>query len=1650
MILLSTVSEFGESIKEVLASSTIILLITTILTTAKSYITKTFQLSETRPHSLAGSFTSIAYYFAATTFSLSIKYVGSRDVDVFMRSCFLFAAITMSLGPFLVLSPTEKTILKKETFFKKLTRGAQTKEARTGFLMIFIVITIMQGCVVFSLWHSLNDVLNLDLKITVGVVVGYSLVCLFYLVIFYSVMMEKEVVIGGVNLMDQLRRKLIFRKKDGTKIEILATKIYRNIYLFLFAIVGLLALAALIYTFVEEVKSFMDLTNFGKAILLFFTLLNLLGLVTYCGFILNVAFHPAKTNEVDLGGGVTVAENRIKYVAIGRSSDRTLLARFIAPDDPDSWCIETVVKRDIKTTDTTPGYRRVRKCAKYALFQENDCASMYFVGTGPQYPNNLAWFFIDKIQFKISDDYYEKGIENYLTYATGSLSQPLNKHIEDLAKEFSTEKEWGDLNQQQHKKFWEHKQLNIKHKHIQKSVSLRNESDHLNKLIKNSYKMETLILHTKEKKHQKKILNEREEREKEKRRKIEEKKRTMLEEKKRLEREMGLLEKEREREKLKTLEESTRRRKEGSKQREMSLFDQIRSSKQLKKVEAMESRFSDSKSGQSIESRLPPPPTFGRGRGGFFGGKGRGRGRGGRGGLLGIGIPPPPQMGGGGGEISNFFSSGQQQQQQERLPELSNLLASSLSVRRTVIDYDEEEEEEEDLEWSDENEKEQEKRSKSKSKWGMEKKKEKKDKIPIQSRQRIALDKELDESDDESDGVDEFFDKSIEKNEKPKEPKVESTQYGGYDPTIEDSIFTGEQEYYAMRSNNLMDIGLEEKSMSYAKKSKKKAMFSLPSLSVPSVNLPSVKMPNMKIGGFSNQKSAMDDIMEIDISSNFQKSDLKFEALPPQPPKSNDIGFNLGLPQTEIQKESSKISRKMPPKPAMKKQRQKKAKMPMKKKSVQRKKKKRISRRREEKKEEKKDEEEDEDDDDSWGEDSSSGSSSDFSSTEEEKKKSEAIKRLIPKKTEEQRKLEEKMKKLDEELIKEESSELSFDASEDETILLLNKNQGLAQKINNLSRVEKDYYDPLLKHTKVSLMEAGYITPRYMSSEELKEKDENLDKNFGSELNPKIILESYNDNEKYDFLNHTIKIYREDKKLMREYEIGNRKRLFETFPVEKYLEDELKKKNKGKLEMDTKEKYDHVRKGVLGDLIKRTNKIMEESQRKSQGLNRGGEFHERINFENYFNPVLGLLKGTSRYIEVNKKIDHLNNSKELIEYRVKDLPQKSGFITIYSQNCLPVNGSGCYIWEMQFTRIVPKAAIKVGVTPKLSEIIKSQRKLEKRDQKLENYREKLDSQIELGDLPGSYAINGVGDAFDNTGMFKFCSEFNANDKLTFCYNSDLKYLALAKNGRYLGKLGFNIINDLYFAITFYSRSIKVNQLILNREKKHFPVTFGCIDNTFGNIYINRFCDPKDDLLGKIQTVLNSSRTFHGSQGNFFFKKMIASVFSRFVSWVHPFVKKILIGNTFLSVEEQINIKDYALLAKNRIKLYFIICYGADNKERNEQMYTFITEFLFFINLYATWISAPNAYIASKIIQHNLADRYHNSLIDDEDNKDQNILFNHLITQFDEIYKILSKQSSKLQKPYLNYSSTGSSSTFKFMDTNHVLDKIVFPNEGAKI
>ncbi|KAJ6243042.1 cyclin dependent kinase-5 activator [Anaeramoeba flamelloides] len=1740
------VSEFADSIKEVLASSTVILLITTILTTAKSYITKTFQLSETRPHSLAGSFTSIAYYLSATTFSLSIKYVGSRDVDVFMRSCFLFAALTMGLGPFLVLAPTEKTILKKETFFKKLTRGAQTKEARTGFLMIFIIITIMQGLVVFSLWHSLNDVLQLDLKVTVGVVVGYSLVCLFYLVIFYSVMMEKEVVIGGINLMDQLRRKLIFRKKDGTKVEILATKIYRNIYLTLFVTVALLSLAALIYTFIREIKSFMDLTTFGKVILLFFTLINVLGLVTYCGFILNVAFHPAKTNEVDLGGGVTVAENRIKYVAIGRSCDRTLLARFVAPDDPDSWSIEAVVKRDLKTSVTTPGYRRVRKCARYALFQENDYASMYFVGTGPQYPNNLAWFFVDKIQFKINDDYYEKGVNNYSSYPTDSLSKPLNKYLEDLAKEFSTEKEWNSLNKSQHLNCWEHGQLSERQMQIQRVCDIITDQKHLEKIIINNSQMETLILKEKEERHFEKIRKERQEREKEREQKRQLALRQQQEEIKILERESLLLEREKEKKKLeyqkkqkiqkqkielkkrekkrKELLKKEKRKKKDSKKEEKKkaviekniFFNQITEEKKFEKeqdIKLQEDLFGGFQAtpttttwtSTSVSTRpssglknidqyaisnssfipqeevfmgIPQKPRVETGKKSRHrtrrsAGRGKGRGRG-------VVIQKPTAF-------SHTTNIGM-------IPELSNLMLESHDIKF-------ENEETEDVIASTQLDFEPEYDSGSESE--ME---------PLSDLKEMVKEKEIKrekEKEKEKENYDDDDDVRLEEEEERKDLKI--LQGGLEKELLSQALLLDDLE---MKSDQIQDSAkklkksLKGQKMSQDKKKRKKQR------KKPMIK----KKPKPKKKSMPEKKDMDKEKKEKKVDNSVGLQDLKQEISPIRNELNNTFyddvnGIKMPLKttqerrkedisykQTSILKEPE-ITNVYPELPNI---------VPtlqldeliddeiIIKSSKKKKKKKNIKRNQIEfeefdnfgvsKEQEitldtpknslfpdvvidgEYDEEEEEEEEDGEFDDflsllsketpppplppssSSSSSSSSYSSSgsiELPKIKQQSLD--LTNEEERIKEINNRIELLTLEQQKGESSDLSFDASEDETILLYEQNKELEKKLNTKSNLRPLQYDLNFEIAEDTLTK-NYVPCSNYSVNDLKSKDENLDKSIGCELNPPIISESFNENKKFENIKlinnyvdrHNINKNKGDDDDDDE-QLNSSEQLLKNFPLEKYLKRELKKKERGELKLTKMEKYYNIRKDVLKNLIQRAKKVNQKS-RKINEKQFGQEFKNRVKFNNYYNPIFDLTSGKGKYIEIKRgsKSDN-DRSHNIIEFKVVQLPKKTNFLTIYSQNCLPRNGN--IIWEIQLQRIVPKAGIRIGLTPKLSEIIKKQRKFEN-NKELLSHREKLDPGIELGELPGSCAIDGLGQVFDfKNGISKFCSQFQSKDRITFFLNNDHKYLALARNGRYLGKIGFNLIEDLYFAVTFYSRSIKFNEIILDKRLNLLPSTESqFLLNPFGYNYINYYCKRDWILLNKLASFFkgNKSRiTIYQSEGNFYFKNQILKSFSRFVGNVHVFVRKILIGNNFLSRDEQITVQDLLLIAKRRMRLFYIIAFGSINKDRNIQMFKLMKEVDFFLNLYASWIIAPNADTACLIIKENLTDRYDNS--NEFPTGDEFHIRNFLIVWFDEIQQLLSRSyKSEFPRDIPAVSTIGPSQTISLLNFSSDDDLIKLP------
>eukprot|EP00003_Mantamonas_plastica_P008201 TRINITY_DN1710_c1_g1_i1.p1 TRINITY_DN1710_c1_g1~~TRINITY_DN1710_c1_g1_i1.p1 ORF type:complete len:338 (-),score=113.78 TRINITY_DN1710_c1_g1_i1:1764-2777(-) len=332
--------------------------------------------------------------------NVTLTYVPNTNFNLMMRSSFLFAAVTMLFGPFLVLTPTKQITLKKDTFFKKMVVGAQKDETRYFAFGLFCFITLLQGFVVFSLWTVLSTLV--ELRLVLGIVIGYSLVCLFYLVIFYSVMMKKPVIIKGINLMEQIRRNIVFTRKDGSKMDILGHKHYVKIYVALFTLALLAALVSLILVFVNDLGMFYDtLDDLGKVILVGFFIVNMLCIVVFSLFILNVAFNPVSLSDVVLDDGTVLSTSMIRLCAIGkndgmlmgandggvgglltvnkvRSSDRVLLAKNGSVFDPDRTSMESSIQEKASTAPIDDGFhakylmKKKRDGWEGKLFQDND------------------------------------------------------------------------------------------------------------------------------------------------------------------------------------------------------------------------------------------------------------------------------------------------------------------------------------------------------------------------------------------------------------------------------------------------------------------------------------------------------------------------------------------------------------------------------------------------------------------------------------------------------------------------------------------------------------------------------------------------------------------------------------------------------------------------------------------------------------------------------------------------------------------------------------------------------------------------------------------------------------------------------------------------------------------------------------------------------------------------------------------------------------------------------------------------------------------------------------------------------------------------------------------------------------------------------
>eukprot|EP00003_Mantamonas_plastica_P019588 TRINITY_DN318_c0_g1_i5.p1 TRINITY_DN318_c0_g1~~TRINITY_DN318_c0_g1_i5.p1 ORF type:complete len:1175 (-),score=431.78 TRINITY_DN318_c0_g1_i5:725-4249(-) len=331
----------------------------------------------------------------------------------------------MAFGPFLVLTPTRKITLKKETFFKKLVVGAQKDETRYFALAMFVVLTGMQVFVVYSIYVVLEAITN-DLRLILGIVVGYSLVCLFYLVIFYSVMMKKEVVIGGINLMDQIRKNIKIKTKgknddpnefqeydeEGNpvkKVNVLNHKHYIKAYLAAFVVILLGCIGMIIFMFVEQSAVWDQLSTLGQTIITGFFVLNLLTVVTLTIFVLNIAFHPVNVAiEVVMDDGTVVSVDKIRYCAVARCADRVPLFAYGQQYDPNKEAIMRLVMDEIEGCENKAFHHASKSLGTFGtLHQSNDWKCIFMLLTGEGYNADLADHFMFKFQTYIQTTCYD-------------------------------------------------------------------------------------------------------------------------------------------------------------------------------------------------------------------------------------------------------------------------------------------------------------------------------------------------------------------------------------------------------------------------------------------------------------------------------------------------------------------------------------------------------------------------------------------------------------------------------------------------------------------------------------------------------------------------------------------------------------------------------------------------------------------------------------------------------------------------------------------------------------------------------------------------------------------------------------------------------------------------------------------------------------------------------------------------------------------------------------------------------------------------------------------------------------------------------------------------------------------------------------------
>ncbi|KAJ6236226.1 ran-binding protein 9/10 [Anaeramoeba flamelloides] len=412
--------------------SIIVIVGATVVSVAKFLFT-IFKLSKTHPLLLAVSFLSLGWFYCYSMISVVIGFKPDGALQTLMRGSFVLGAILMGTGPFIILCPTRPTFTKLHTMAIRRTEPNPKLDKHPLGAAIFFLILIAQVFIEYSLVYVLNNVLKLDIRFILGITVGYGLVISFFLVGLFSIFLKTEVIYRGINMLDKIRSNILIKRKN-----ILYSKVWNVLHFLLFLIVFVLIYVLIGVVFHTEETLLDDedsseTPNRGCHIFLF-ALNSVLALIV-SSQVISLSFHPIKIGYIETAQG-SMSTSQIRYIAIARSSDRSVLFKSHRIRDNQNKEIKGTILYNIKTAPSHNGYTHIETYDSWGkLYQENDSKCMFFVGTGRFYNEDSAFLFLDRVREYSTSKYYK--FSGFELYPFNGWKNDCKEDIKNLANTFS-------------------------------------------------------------------------------------------------------------------------------------------------------------------------------------------------------------------------------------------------------------------------------------------------------------------------------------------------------------------------------------------------------------------------------------------------------------------------------------------------------------------------------------------------------------------------------------------------------------------------------------------------------------------------------------------------------------------------------------------------------------------------------------------------------------------------------------------------------------------------------------------------------------------------------------------------------------------------------------------------------------------------------------------------------------------------------------------------------------------------------------------------------------------------------------------------------------------------------------------------------------